>query len=163
MSAFARAKQPMAGWPMVRCPTAGWAIVGLAMLLAVGCGRHAAKVSGSVTLGGRPLKSGVVSFTPAKGGSSAYGNIGSDGRYRLQTGAETGLDPGEYKVTVAANATPEEAAAMGFKVGREGIMPLLTPQKYADVSTTPLSATVKSGSQEIDLVVESDKAGARSP
>jgi len=145
------------------CRTALAASLPLAatLLLAVGCGRHAGKVSGRVTLDGQPLTNGVVSFTPVKAGSSAYGTIGSDGRYRLQTGAETGIDPGDYKVTIAANATPEQAAAMGIKVGREGIMPLLTPQRYGDVATTPLSATVKSGSQEIDFVVEAEKAPRR--
>jgi len=128
-----------------------------ALLLAVGCGRHAGKVSGRVTLDGQPLANGVVSYTPTKAGSSAYGTIGPDGRYRLQTGAETGIDPGEYKVTIASNATPEQAAAMGFKIGREGIMPLLTPPRYGDVATTPLSAAVKSGSQEIDFAIEPEK------
>lgn len=143
---------------MSRTPSVCRIALAATLLLAAGCGRHAGKVSGLVTLDGQPLTNGVVSFTPVKAGSSAYGTIGSDGRYRLQTGAETGIDPGEYKVTIAANATPEQAAAMGIKVGREGIMPLLTPQRYGDVATTPLSATVKSGSQEIDFVVEAEKA-----
>ena len=142
-------------------------VVGLASLLAAaaiaGCGRHAARVTGDVTLDGRPLTSGVVSFTPVKPGPSAYGNVGADGRYALQTGAETGLDPGDYKVTVAANATPEEAAKMGIKVGREGIMPLLTPAKYADISTTPLTVTVKSGGQDVDLALESSGQTGKGP
>jgi hypothetical protein len=87
--------------------------------------------------------------------------VAADGRYALQTGAERGLAPGDYTVTVAANATPEEATKMGFKVGREGIMPLLTPPKYADVTTSPLKATVKPGAQEIDLVLEPQPAGIR--
>jgi hypothetical protein len=126
-----------------------------------GCGKHSASVSGSVTLDGKPLATGVVNFTPAATGASAYANIGADGRYALQTGAEAGLEPGSYKVTVAANATPEQAAAMGIKIGREGIMPLLTPPRYADVSTTPLVVDVKAGRQEIDLALEADKGGKK--
>jgi hypothetical protein len=122
----------------------------------VGCGRHAAYVAGDVTLAGKPLTSGVVSFTPVATGPSAYGNVGGDGRYALQTGGGQGLDPGAYKVTVAANATAEQAARMGIAIGREGIMPLLTPPRYADVATTPLTVTVKAGRQEIDLAVDSD-------
>jgi hypothetical protein len=124
----------------------------------VGCGRHAAYVAGDVTLAGKPLTSGVVSFTPVATGPSAYGNVGGDGRYALQTGGGKGLDPGDYKVTVAANATAEQAARMGITIGREGIMPLLTPLKYADVTTTPLMVTVTAGRQEIDLAVEPDVA-----
>lgn len=126
-----------------------------------GCGKHSASVSGNVTLDGKPLATGVVNFTPAATGASAYANIGADGRYALQTGAEAGLEPGSYKVTVAANATPEQAAAMGIKIGREGIMPLLTPLRYADVSTTPLVVDVKAGRQEIDLALEAEKGGKK--
>jgi len=136
-------------------------LVVVAVLL-VGCGRHAAYVAGDVTLAGKPLTSGVVTFTPIVAGPSAYGNVGEDGRYFLQTGGGKGLDPGNYKVTVAANATAAEAARMGIKVGREGILPLLTPLKYADVTTTPLTVTVAPGRQEIDLEVEPD-APATSP
>lgn len=138
----------------------------LAMVAAIavcqaGCGKHSASVSGSVTLEGTPLATGVVTYTPAATGPSAYANIGGDGRYALQTGAAAGLEPGSYKVTVAANATPEQAAAMGIKVGREGIMPLLTPPKYADVSSTPLTVDVKAGRQVIDLVLEADTPGKK--
>jgi len=137
-----------------------WIIATAVLVAAIGtgCRKHTASVSGDVTLGGTPLTTGVVNFTPATTGPSAYANIGSDGRYSLQTGAAAGLEPGSYKVTVAANATPEQAAAMGVKIGREGIMPLLTPPRYADVSTTPLVVDVKPGSQEIDLALENDRS-----
>jgi len=132
-----------------------------ATVAASGCSKHAAKVTGDVTLGGSPLTTGVVNFTPVTAGPSAYGNVAADGRYALQTGAEQSLMPGDYTVTVAANATAEEAASMGIKVGREGIMPLLTPAKYADVKTSPLKVTVKPGSQEIDLALEPQPATKR--
>jgi hypothetical protein len=135
--------------------------VALACVSLAGCRRHAASVSGDVTLDGKPLATGVVNFTPATSGASAYANIATDGRYTLQTGAASGLEPGSYKVTVAANATAEQAAAMGIKIGREGIMPLLTPAKYADVSTTPLIVDVKAGSQEIDLALEPERASRK--
>jgi len=128
-------------------------------LLASGCGRHAAKVSGDVKLGDRPLTSGVVTYTPVKSGPSAYGNVSAEGRYALQTGAEKGLEPGDYTVTVAANATPEEAANMGIKVARAGIMPLLTPLIYADIRTSPLKVTVKPGQQTIDLALKPGPPG----
>ncbi len=131
-------------------------IAAVSGLIVTGCGRHAAKVSGSVSFDGQPVTTGVVTFNPVSSGAAAYGPIGTDGRYTIHTGAETGLEPGDYKVTVAANATPEQAAAMGFKVGREGIMPLLTPIRYADTSTTPLTVAVKPGSQVIDLSLERD-------
>ncbi|MFM9024580.1 MAG: hypothetical protein ACKON7_04465 [Planctomycetaceae bacterium] len=109
-------------------------------------------------MAGTSLENGVVTFTPVKGGPSAYGTITAGGRYELKTGGGQGLELGDYVVTVAANATPEQAAAMGIKVGREGIMPLLTPITYADTATTPLKATVKAGRQDLDFDIE--KSGA---
>ena len=138
----------------------GLVVLATVAFAAAGCGKHAATVSGGVTLGGKPLSSGVVTFNPVTAGASAYAAI-AGGRYALQTGAEAGLEPGEYVVTVAANATAAEAASMGIKVGREGIMPLLTPQKYADITTSPLKVTVKPGSQEIDLTLDPDSRSPR--
>jgi len=141
--------------------SASVAVGALALAAAAGCGGRPASVAGFVKMAGAPLENGVVTFTPVKGGPSAYGTITAGGRYELKTGAGQGLELGDYVVTVAANATPEQAAAMGIKVGREGIMPLLTPLKYADVSTTPLVVDVKAGRQEIDLALEADKRGKK--
>ena len=134
--------------------------VGVITIAAVaGCGGRPAQVSGVVRLAGAPLEAGVVTFTPRNPGPTAYGTITAGGRYELRTGAVGGLELGDYVVTVAANATPEQAAAMGIKVGREGIMPLLTPPKYADTSTSPLKVTVKAGRQELDFDLEKQGAG----
>lgn len=126
----------------------------------VGCGGRPASVAGVVTMAGSPLENGVVTFTPVKGGPSAYGTITAGGNYELKIGAGAGLELGDYNVTVAANATPEQAAAMGIKVGREGIMPLLTPLKYADTATSPLKVTVKAGRQQLDFDLEKREANA---
>lgn len=134
------------------------AVGALALAAAAGCGGRPASVAGVVTMAGTSLENGVVTFTPVKGGPSAYGTITAGGRYELKTGGGQGLELGDYVVTVAANATPEQAAAMGIKVGREGIMPLLTPITYADTATTPLKATVKAGRQDLDFDIE--KSGA---
>ena len=135
------------------------AVGAMALAAVVGCGRRPAQVAGKVSLAGTPLDVGVVTFTPLKGGPTAYGTITAGGRYELQTGASGGLELGDYVVTVAANATPEQAAAMGIKVGREGIMPLLTPLKYADTATSPLKVTVKPGRQDLDFDLEKRAAG----
>lgn len=135
------------------------AIGALVLAALVGCGGRPAQVSGKATLAGVPLETGVVTFTPVKGGPTAYGTITAGGRYELKTGAVGGLEPGDYVVTVAANATPEQAAAMGYKVGREGIMPLLTPQKYANTATSPLKVSVQRGRQELHFDLEKREAG----
>jgi hypothetical protein len=108
----------------------------------------------------------VVTVTATTGDATAriQTAINSVAALPLQANGYRGtvqLAPGDYTVTVAANATPEEATKMGFKVGREGIMPLLSPPKYDDVTTSPLKATVKPGAHEIDLVLEPQPAGIR--
>ena len=136
-------------------PAAALAI-GLPLLLGLvaGCGRHPAKLSGAVTLDGKPLPTGMVSLSPARSGPSAYGEITPDGRFELKTGSEKGLEPGEYVVTVAANATGS-AEPPPDTDGPPPIRPLITPRKYADVSTSPLRITVKPGSQKLDIDLSS--------
>ena len=134
-------------------------VSGIMLAAVAGCGGRPAQGAGVVKLAGAPLETGVVTFTPTTSGPSAYGAITAGGRYELKTGASGGLELGDYVVTVAANATPEQAAAMGIKVGREGIMPLLTPTVYADTKTSPLKVTVKAGRQELDFDLEKQGTG----
>jgi len=123
------------------------AVLVLALAAATGCGRHSARLTGRVSIDGKLLTTGVVTLTPVGPGSSAYAAIGPDGRYTIHTGAATGLEPGEYVVTVAANAGSGGVEAPGNK----GLSPLITPPKYADVRRSPLRARVERGSQEIDF------------
>ncbi len=139
--------------------------------VATGCGQPG-RVKGLVTLDGKPLPTGVITFNAAESGAAAYGAIGPDGRYELRTGAAAGLGLGDYVVTVAANAAAsEQAPALETSAGRDEedgdggpqpTLPLMTPQKYADRDRTPLRATVKWGEQVLDfaLVSEGEAAGA---
>ena len=133
-------------------------------LLVTGC-EQAGMVKGLVTLDGEPLTTGVITFNPKAGGPSAYGAIGTDGRYELHVGSEAGLAAGEYVVTVAANApapaAPQEPASP-LAEGQEAIpsgppvLPLLTPEKYADLDRTPLRATIKGGEQTLEFHLASE-------
>jgi hypothetical protein len=126
-------------------------------LAAAGCSRHASQLSGQVSLDGRPLTTGVVTLTPVGNGPSAYAAIGPDGRYSIHTGAAAGLDPGEYVVTVAANATTSSGATGVESPGGKGPLPLITPPEYLDRGRSPLRATITPGSQVIDFKLESKK------
>ena len=132
-------------------------LAALALVLAVtaaGCNRHSARLTGRVSLDGTPLTTGVITLTPVAEGPSAYAAIGTDGRYTIHTGAAAGLEPGEYVVTVAANASGT-AAAGGEAPGNKGTLPLVTPPEYIDRRRSPLRATVVRGSQEIDFDLQS--------
>jgi hypothetical protein len=141
----------------------GAALVGLLLAVcAAGCSRHPAKLSGAVTLDGAPLPTGVISLSPARSGPSAYGEITPDGRFELKTGSEKGLEPGEYVVTVAANA-PGSSEPDPETGAPPPIRPLITPHKYADVSTSPLRITVKPGSQKLEIELSSSAEADATP
>jgi len=128
------------------------------MLAAYGCGGSAldCRVEGTVTLDGKPLTTGVISFLPATG-AVAYGTIASDGRYDLRTGSQPGAAAGDYVVTVAANASPEPATPRpGGPQFAEPLLLLVTPRRYAGRDTTPLKATVRPGRQTLDFTLQSE-------
>jgi hypothetical protein len=131
-----------------------WAAMLAVQALAAGCSQRA-EVGGTVTLDGRPLTAGVVTFCPTADGPSGYAAIGSDGRYAVQVGSRQGLPPGRYVVTVAANVPPAEGSQPGPGQFGDGITPLATPQVYADREQSPLRATLVSGSQELVLELTS--------
>lgn len=123
----------------------------VALSIAVGgCGgAFDATVSGEVTLDGEPISTGTVTFKPTGNGSMAYAKIDESGTYRLRTGREIGLPPGEYQVTVVAREQSREA------YGKEGGPPpagkMITPEWYRSTDSSGLSFQVESGSNQIDL------------
>lgn len=120
----------------------------LLLLVLVGCAdRHEATVSGKATLDGSPLETGMVTFHPAGGGASAYGVLGTGGRYEIKTGSKQGLRPGKYHITVKAT----EAYESNGPGGTPGIPKILSPASYSDPRTTDLIETVDRGANEIDL------------
>jgi len=74
-----------------------WAVV-LAGLL--GCSRNTNRlaVSGTVTIDGRPLASGLISFQALENTVSGTGTAIEQGRYELP--AQRGLLPGKYRVII---------------------------------------------------------------
>jgi hypothetical protein len=119
-------------------------------LLLIGCGGpHDAYVSGTVTVDGKKIDCGIVSFYPTGGGAAAYSDVFPDGSYRLKTGSRKGLAPGEYIVTIVAirvGASESDELAAGER---------LTPERYARTETSDLRRTVKPGKNDIDLALTS--------
>ncbi len=127
----------------------GFRLPGIAALalMAAGCGGPPASVEGVVTLDGRPLPGGRITFHPDAAGPVAYGVSLSDGSYRLKTGVkQNGLEPGGYRVTVFALEVVEGA--------EEKAGPLLTPTAYGDPAKTPLRVQVAPGPNQIPLPLE---------
>jgi len=131
------------------------ALAAVGAIVAAGCSSRA-EVGGVVTLDGKPVPSGVVTFSPKGYGPTGYAAIGPDGGYVVQVGSRSGLPPGEYVVTVAANVAPAEGVSSTPGPYSDGITPLATPQRYADREQSPLRATLTSGSQSLALELTSE-------
>jgi hypothetical protein len=138
-----------------------------ALLAAVGCSpAPTAEVTGTVTVGGKPVPEGRIAFYPHNG-RAAVGTIGRDGRYTLTTFADgDGALLGPHKVTIDARrvtmaaAAPEpksleeELAGKGKLLGGpRPVVEWLVPAKYAEPGSTTLTADVKPGRNTIDFEI----------
>ena len=107
-----------------------------------GCGQGAGlvPVTGKVTVDGKPLGTGSVTFHPdtAKGNTApqlAAGEIDAQGNYKLVSGAREGAPPGWYKVTVTAQ---EPADAKNPYAPPKSIV----NPRFGDVQTSGLTVQV---------------------
>ena len=127
-------------------------------------------VNGVVTFNGQTVSAGTVQFWP-EDGRPARGSIHEDGTFTLTTfDSNDGALVGKHRVTIKATRsddsgpTIESTAAeishfsqKGAKRIRAARVDWLVPEKYSDVNTTPLEATVENGSNEIDFKIEKEK------
>jgi hypothetical protein len=135
----------------------------LPMVLAVvGCGgAYDSTASGVVTLDGKPVPRGTVSFHPVAGGPAAYAMIGDDGSYTVQTGRAGGLPAGDYQVSITANENAAVAQTAGGGPPPPGKP--ITPLWYRMKETSGLQVTVKPGSNTIDLELKSQPPAGWKP
>lgn len=84
-----------------------------------------------VFVDGKPLTQGKITFVPPNA-RPAYGTIGKDGRFHLETFDEgDGCVPGEHKVAIIAYHMPNG-----------GTVEWRAPKLYADIATTPLRQVI---------------------
>src|SRR6185295_9374882 len=117
--------------------TAGLVLFSSACVAFCGCGNGLAQVSGLVTLDGQPIgaKSDVrvtVQFQPVDGkGATAIGLADERGIYKIATGSQTGIRPGDYYVSCSVSTLTANG-------------PSADP-KFANGKTSGLKCTVDSG------------------
>lgn len=137
-----------------------------AMIFLSGCsgGLRTEQITGTVTLDGQPLENASVAFSPKVEGEgvAGYGMTDKNGQYTIQTHQgkpNGGTTKGEYFVTITKTETvgtgkfypalPGQSASEIMKVNH------LTPQVYANTSTTPFNATIKRGKNELNFELSS--------
>jgi len=141
-------------------------LVLVSLLFVFGCaprGPVVQFVEGTVTLDGVAVADADVCFTPKEGsnGIPAVGKTDANGQYRLTSaqGGEFGKGAiaGEYEVRVMKYIDLGFVEPTNPQPG--DYLPLAKPkhhlpEKYADVKTSGLSATVKKGKNQINFNLE---------
>ena len=91
------------------------------------------------------LTSGLVTFYPVGRGPAAVGNIGPDGHYEIRTGRASGIEVGNYTVTVEAFDVSDDLEL------EDAIAESILPVHYSDRTKSGLEFTVQAGHNPIDL------------
>lgn len=122
------------------------------MLVISGCGPGLGTVTGKLTWAdGSPakeLEGSQVVFESTAMKVSGRGSVSVEGTYLVGPDLmDKGLPPGEYQVAIIEHR--KNAVADGSRLA-----PAILSEKYADLKTSGLTATLKSGVNEIDLKVE---------
>lgn len=137
---------------------------GLAVCLVVaGCGGGVSdkptmgKVSGVVTLEGKPVAGATIEFNPdnsrATTGPRSSAVTDADGKFTLMgPGAEEGAVVGFHKVTITCPPKPGENSS-SIDTSKAPTTPCSVPEKFGKIDTTDVSKEVMAGKNEfaIDL------------
>jgi hypothetical protein len=95
----------------------------------------------------------IMFFPESGGGTPASAVADESGRYALSTGAQTGLAPGKYVVTLAAiEARPTSNGGAPNKR-------VITPSRYANPKESDLRADVQPGRNAFDFDLNSTTDG----
>lgn len=135
-----------------------------------------ASISGKVTFKGAPVTGGQVNFYNAQGGMAGSAPLGADGTYTA-----TDMPVGELTITInnedlnpetaAKDMTSKAGAKTGYaskgaggkmmytpdvlkNAGQGTLKYVALPKKYADKSQSGKKATIKSGANKVDIVLD---------
>jgi len=128
-------------------------LLGFSVLVGCESPEPVGQVTGKVTYKSEPVGEGVVHFSNSEVGFSADAKIGSDGFYTLTT-HKGGVPPAEYKVTISPPEIPDPSSGGDTAPGTITKEMDNIPEKYRSLATTPLTATVKEGKNQVALDME---------
>jgi hypothetical protein len=117
----------------------------LATVFLAGCAPATGTVQGKITVNGKPLPAGLITFHSEVGNHEVFSAPVKDGRY------ETGPIPaGPCKVTVIHSSVAKPAAG-GSDLGRARTAGVVkVPEKYGRGDTSGLTFAIKSGANTFD-------------
>lgn len=154
----------------------GLGLICLVMLATIGCGGSSrpkmAKVSGTVTLDGKPLEGAQVVFIADGAPRNATGTTDAAGKFTLTTfEANDGAVLGEHSITVTKMTSSAPAmsaddpsggygAAMSSAGGGDatmgGLVSSQLPAKYGDPKQSGLKHSVTDGANDVKLELTSN-------
>ncbi|MCA9239252.1 MAG: hypothetical protein KDA37_03595 [Planctomycetales bacterium] len=120
------------------------------------------KVTGRVTLDGKPLGFGKVMFQNTHGGQPAIGDIESDGTFVLSTFTPgDGAIVGSHRVRVVCYSSQDPAKMALDGPAGDALGELLIPEKYSSLGASGLTAEVPAeGLEGLEIELHS-KEGRR--
>ena len=130
-----------------------FALVAALAMCCVGCGGDMGRVTGTVTLDGKPLPEAIITFYPqgGEGGRASAGMTDENGKYELTfSRTEKGAKVGEHLVTI----TTAVDAGDYSEGNEESINAEQVPTKYN--AKSELKEQVKSGNNEINFELDSE-------
>jgi len=123
-----------------------------------GCSEKKPAVFGLVTLDGKPLDNGNITFSPVDGdGQTSGAIIGPDGRYRADA------SPTKLKVVISSSRLVG-TRKMYDNVPDSPTVDVLAevlPARYSDMKRTELTVTIAPGENEKNFELTSDKRSGR--
>ncbi len=137
---------------MMKVRSAGsWLAAALLLVALIGCGGRSdlGRVTGTVTLDGKPLSDAMVVFTPMTGGRPGAGLTDAQGKYEIiHDRSDKGAVFGEHVVEIS---TGDELSNEDDTVTT---IPERVPAKYN--SASELRATVEAGANVFDFALTSE-------
>ena len=121
------------------------------LVVMAGCNRgglNLAPVQGVVTYKGAPVEKAGVLFKPTSG-PIAIGTTDSEGHFTLMTANKDGALIGDHRVSISK--TQQLAPQVPGEHFPRYETKYLIPQKYGSPETSELTATVKSGRNQVEF------------
>jgi hypothetical protein len=138
----------------------------LAALLAsaiCGCGSKSippwGRLSGTVTLDGKPAKTVTVVFENRDKGVCMTATTDDAGRYAMRTAEVAGLFVGDYRVSVLPTFHMVAHEGLGYKEKVKPTANFPVPEKYQDASTSGFAGAIHEGENQVDLEMKSSGRG----